>query len=1478
MNKENLHGAGGGGGGSRSPTRTPDSLLSQDYVEILLALGEGPIKGLAPGIHSPSENFLVGDTPLVSASTGDANFADFNATFYAGADTDPAIELKMGGQSNNVPVNVRLASKISVVRQTPAYARGTMNRIEVRILFNQMVKTTDDGTFETDAVFSIEYRPSINGAQWQFYNGQPQSTIHGKTTSGAVKDFLIPVPSGSFDYDLRVTKISADNLQETGEDIVEMTWESFQCVTLGSAKYQDVALAHVYGKATNQFSSIPDFAGVYDGLIVKIPTNYNGTTRNYDGVIWTGVFKTGWTDNPFWVLYDLLTNPRYGLPRYYLDVAADRFQFYEAAQWADELVSNGAGGLQRRFSFNEVITEGKSGLELLQYVAGACNSIIIDDGNGVVSLKTDRPSDPTQIFTPENVTPEGFNYTFTDVSTRYNSITVSFINPDLDWAEDRRMATIDATSFIARNGLIPLDFIAIGCIDVHEAIRRANYRFVTANTECATVSFATTRFGLLTELFDTIYVADPDADWSTGGRIKGITGNVIQLRDPVYFPSTAPCAIRLQTFDGLLNLTITPPNAGICYSMIVTAGVAPSFDSLPDRTVFTVEDMVALGRAKPFRVLSIEEVEGSPDQIKITALEVNVYKYEDADAGSISDHPGYAPGMPGEPLLPAVLNLESGAAHTQIASDGTLIHRIYASWQRPVQAFTDYYELDYRETNGATWNTLRAYGDDTYVAPVKDGGEYDLRLFAVTPLGHRSRKAVERLGYLVGGKDGSFLNVEGLAIKVGVAGWEVAWTPVDKKIYPDYAGTELRQGTALTEWGTAKSIYRNSGQPVVLQWQIAGVYKLYAKHYDTSDNASAQAAEVDWIVTAPGQPIVNGEDRFGTVYLDWQDCTGAQPLSYYIIKVGDAFDTATEINRGNSTNFSRAEAIAGYQTYWVAAVDVAGNSSAPGYVKVFIYPTIDDAIADLQKGLDDAIAIIVAGAIVATDANSARVLTEIEQRRIALVEEAEARAGAILDLANSLGTAISEERQLRTTGDDQVAGLVTTLTAKVVADNATILAAVQNESQARSTADQAQATTTSTLAAQFRGAYTGTDAGQVTTGLISSVNQSIATKDAAQASRTDVLEAKVTNNDATVRGLITSESNTRASSDQSTATQLNALSATAGSNTASISQVSQATATVAGKVNATWSLSVTANGRVSGMMLGNDGGQSVVAFQVDKFAIAIDQYNGTVKYPFIVGTVAGVSTIGINGLLVVDGTILARHIQVNTLAAITANIGYVNSGQINLINYDNQGTNWIRSGLKNNLDGTNGWIFYRTQDGGHGFDVRCNASNYMRMSSDGTFIIKAGSFYVDNTGYMEITRLNVIGGGQLATGAVGGIGAAEGSGGVSFNINLQAGGNVVTDMTWNTSYGGAYTGFPSGAPANLICYWQIGSNSGNYQVAPVFVLTSPTFQDTVQGYYYFPTLNVKRVFSAAPGGVYCALGASRGGVPVFLSAIGLTKV
>lgn len=129
---------------------------------------------------------------------------------------------------------------------------------------------------------------------------------------------------------------------------------------------------------SKNFSNVPERSYHVKLKKVLIPSNYDPISRKYNGA-WNGLFKGQsnslesihsisddnkyWTDNPAWVFFDLLYNPRYGVGKYGLEEEnIDKWQIYKIAKYCDELVETDypietATGLPRRFITNNEIND-----------------------------------------------------------------------------------------------------------------------------------------------------------------------------------------------------------------------------------------------------------------------------------------------------------------------------------------------------------------------------------------------------------------------------------------------------------------------------------------------------------------------------------------------------------------------------------------------------------------------------------------------------------------------------------------------------------------------------------------------------------------------------------------------------------------------------------------------------------------------------------------------------------------------------------------------------------------------------------------------------------------------------------------------------------------------------------------------------------------------------------------------------------------
>lgn len=436
--------------------------------------------------------------------------------------------------------------------------------------------------------------------------------IRGKTTGTYVKEIRIPVQRIAEPYDIRITRVSPRN---TTEYFFDFVFESFQEVRREPLIFNDLACAHLIVKATDNFNNLPDFTGVWDGRVIRVPSNYDPVTKTYTG-LWDGTFKLEWTDNPAWIAYDLVMNDRYGVNAY-RPVNLDKYATYEFGVHCDRF----------GFTFNDLIQEPRSLSEAINYVCGLAGGRLVDREDGYATIIFDAPEQAAvALFSPENVIDGIFNYSFTDINSRKNDITVSFINPDLNWREDRRR--VFDSEMIAKHGRIAEEFIAVGCTSEEEAIRRARLRLATATRETCIVSFRTNRMGLYIKPFDVILVADDEVTPVITGRIEQqVSDTQVGLRDPIFLEAglTYQVKFTLPTEDGFEVQTRTVTNTvGTHYTLNFT----PALAGLPEHAVFSIECEEAGAVPKAFRITAIEEEEDDPDNVAITAIEVFRTKWD----------------------------------------------------------------------------------------------------------------------------------------------------------------------------------------------------------------------------------------------------------------------------------------------------------------------------------------------------------------------------------------------------------------------------------------------------------------------------------------------------------------------------------------------------------------------------------------------------------------------------------------------------------------------------------------------------------------------------------------------------------------------------------------------------------------------------------------------------------------------------------
>ena len=601
-----------GGGGGSTPKLIDDNLKSKQFLRVLDLISEGPIYG--PVDQSHLSSFMLNDTP-VTDSAGGVTINGVSVAWRPGT----ASQLPISGFNT---VEATTVVNTAVKQATPLVRTVTdtdVDRIRMNIGVSGLVEQDTKGNqHETSVTMVIETR---NGAgSWQI---QKTVTISGKQSGEYLEAHLFDAPQTKpFDIRLRrVTPDSSSDLLTNGT-----IWNSYTEITDDNLSYPYAAIAGCVVDR-DQYADTPTRTYHLRGLIVDVPDNYDPIARTYTG-IWTGGFKSAWTNNPAWIFRALVKNARYGLARRagYIDV--DDGSLYVLSQFCDQLVDDGYGGKEPRFTLNAYITEQKSARELLDDIAGMFRGIALWDGMRF-SVMLDNPQDPVASITNANVVDGLFTYSSMKRSERYNAVIVSWTDPNNGWSQVKEYVSDDG--LIDRYGYNETTIEAFGCTSRGQAFRTGKWLIETAKRETKKTTFKMAREAIRFIPGDVVEVLDNrHAATRLGGRIISHTGASITVDADVSELAGSGDTMSLMGSDGKFTKYVIASVAG----RIITLKSVPAW--VRDGTVF----VISTGEVAPrlFRIMGISEDDNN-SVYSITATLHDPNKQAVVDDGAVFEMP-----------------------------------------------------------------------------------------------------------------------------------------------------------------------------------------------------------------------------------------------------------------------------------------------------------------------------------------------------------------------------------------------------------------------------------------------------------------------------------------------------------------------------------------------------------------------------------------------------------------------------------------------------------------------------------------------------------------------------------------------------------------------------------------------------------------------------------------------------------------------
>ncbi|WP_274340067.1 host specificity protein J [Xanthomonas campestris] len=738
-----MRGAKKGASSARTPVETPDSLQSIAFAKIIDLISEGEIYGLKDGLRSV---YLDG-TPL-QAADGGFNFQ--NVRFETRAGTQDQEHLAgFPSVENENSVNVQLRSDQPVVR---SFTNPDLSAIRVRIAVQALQKTnTTNGDIEGHSVSYAIDVATDGGA----FNTVISNAFTGKTTTLYERSHRVDLPEGS-QWQIRVRRLTPNANSATIADTTLV--QSMTEIIDAKLRYPNSALAALEVDAS-QFQAIPTRAYRVLGRIVSVPSNYDPLARTYAG-IWDGTMKPAWTNNPAWVFYDLVTNDRFGLGHRIPAAWVDRWRLYQIAQYCDQLVSDGLGGQEPRFTCNVYLQTRQDAYKLLQDMAAVFRGITYYAA-GQVFASADMPQDPVYPFNQANVIDGRFVYSGSARKVRHTVALVSWNDPE-DFGR-AKVETVEYRPGIARYGIQQTEVAAMGCTSRAQAQRIGLHILYTENLETETVTFGVGLEGVVPQPGDIIEIADPNrAGRRNGGRIRSAAERSVVL-------DAMPEGLSIG--DTIRVLGSNGRSQGRTISGIVgsTVSVSVPWDTVPVASSVWAVSTSELA-LQTFRVLGITEGDGAENAItyQVTALKHVPGKFAAIDDGARIELPPISIIPPSVQPPPTNVRLSSHS----FVEQGIAQHVLTIAWDPADKAIA--YDVEWRRDDMAWVKAGRATTTNLEVRGIY-AGQYLARVRAVNAMNAASMPALSVLTQITGKTEPppALASLTATGIIFGI---ELAWT------------------------------------------------------------------------------------------------------------------------------------------------------------------------------------------------------------------------------------------------------------------------------------------------------------------------------------------------------------------------------------------------------------------------------------------------------------------------------------------------------------------------------------------------------------------------------------------------------------------------------------------------------------------------------------------------------------------------------
>lgn len=556
---------GGKGGGAGSGAKeAPNTLQSAATARLIEIISHGECVGLADQDEDLLKAIYLDNTP-VRDSAGNNNYNGI------------LVEQRLGLPSQDPFTGFSAVESEAVVNQAITIANPRTYTVTNDFVDAVRVKVQIDGLTQQDtktgdlngASVSYKFERRVGSGTWELVLTEQ---LTDKCTTPQQLSYRIERPLAATDTDdwsVRVTRLTPDSDSITLQNGI--TLSSVTEITDSNLMYSGLAGVAITIDSKQFGSTVPVRSYDWIGMVLDVPSNYtppdpydpiNISHRTYTG-LWDGTFKRAWTDNPAWILWAMLTDRDWGLGKAISTDQVDKWTLYQIAQYCDEFVDDGRGGVEPRYRINTQITNSAEAFSVLQSIASTFRGMMYWS-TGSVSFIADQPQDPIRLLSPSNVVNGEFTYTGAALKARHSVALVTWNNPADNF--EPAVEVVEDPTMMEKFGWRPTEVVAWGCTSQGQANRMGRWILDTERYESEMVSFSVSyenadlRPGAIIEIYDPSYSGARFA----GRFVQTFTTHAV-LDAPIIFEVDKTYTLTMICADGTLVsrvLTNTPSETG----------------------------------------------------------------------------------------------------------------------------------------------------------------------------------------------------------------------------------------------------------------------------------------------------------------------------------------------------------------------------------------------------------------------------------------------------------------------------------------------------------------------------------------------------------------------------------------------------------------------------------------------------------------------------------------------------------------------------------------------------------------------------------------------------------------------------------------------------------------------------------------------------------------------------------------------------